>query len=98
MIRRNQTGARPHMLNRLFLDHPRSVGESYATHFGVAGRFGLRMIGGGLACLVHAVAPSLFVKTGSATVRRLYCDMQPRSERAAQPRDADVRFLPEYEI
>ncbi|WP_374204801.1 DUF6356 family protein, partial [Aeromicrobium fastidiosum] len=28
------------MFRRLFLDHPATVGESYAEHFGVAGRFG----------------------------------------------------------
>ncbi|PZU56780.1 MAG: hypothetical protein DI547_15705 [Sphingobium sp.] len=86
------------MLNRFFLDHPRSVGESYTTHFGVATRFGLRMIVGGLACLVHGVIPVACVKTGSTTVRRLYADMQPRSERADPSHDGDTRFLPEYEI
>lgn len=86
------------MLNRLFLDHPRSVGESYITHFGVATRFGMKMVGGGIACFVHAVVPSLCVKTGSSMVRGLYADMQPRSARAAQPMEPEVRFLPEYEI
>ncbi|WP_422631616.1 DUF6356 family protein, partial [Pseudomonas proteolytica] len=43
------------MFRRLFLDHPASVGESYAEHFGVASRFGVTLIGGGLGCLVHAV-------------------------------------------
>ena len=46
------------MFRRLFLDHPATVGESYAEHFGVASRFGLTMIKGGLGALVHAVVPA----------------------------------------
>ena len=44
------------MFKRLFLDHPASVGESYPEHFGVAARFGVTMIGAGLAVLVGFVA------------------------------------------
>jgi hypothetical protein len=60
------------MLNRLFLDHPRSVGESYGEHLAMAGSFGIVMILGGIACLVHALLPCAFTTTGSGMVRRLY--------------------------
>ena len=70
------------MLERLFLDHPRRVGESYAEHAGVATRFGLAMIGGGIACLVHAAVPALFTRTGSETVRRLHARLGARRETA----------------
>lgn len=63
------------MLRSLFTDHPASVGESYGEHFVMAGGFGLRMILCGLACLVHAVLPFLFVKTASRTVDRLHDKM-----------------------
>jgi hypothetical protein len=56
---------------RLFTDHPASVGESYFEHLAFATRFGLTMIGGGLACLVHAVLPFACVTRGSETVARL---------------------------
>lgn len=59
------------MLNRLFVDHPRSVDETYVEHFGVAARFGLIMIRGGLCALVHALVPGWCVTTGSDTIRRL---------------------------
>ena len=49
--------------------HLREAGESYHEHFGMAAGFGLRMIGGGLGCLVHAVFPFLCERTGSETVR-----------------------------
>ena len=63
------------MLRKYFIQHPAEVGESYGEHFRAAGAFGVRMIGGGLACVVHAVVPGLFVTTGSGTVNRLYQQM-----------------------
>jgi hypothetical protein len=66
-----------------FTDHPRRIGESYAHHFLHASRFGLAMIGGGLACLCHAVFPFACERTGSGTIRRLYRSMVvDRADRA----------------
>lgn len=59
-------------LLRFFTDHPASVGESYGEHWHAAMGFGLRMFAASLACMVHAFLPSLFVRTGSCTVERLY--------------------------
>lgn len=72
-------------LKRLFTDHPRSVGESYAEHLFTASRFGGRMVFSGFACLVHAVLPFLFVRTGSAAIAELHDAMvvnRIRTERA----------------
>ncbi len=78
------------MLKRLFTAHPRSVGESYGEHFSVASWYGLRLLGASLACLVHALLPFLFVRTGSATIAHLHAHMTgrlgPASDR--QPHDA----------
>lgn len=60
------------MFTRLFLDHPRSVGESYLEHQRRACGFGIALLGAALACLVHAIVPGLFVRTGSATIARLH--------------------------
>jgi len=60
------------MLHSLFTKHPASVDETYAEHLGVACGFSLRMCLGGLACLVHAFLPFLFVKTGSETISELH--------------------------
>ncbi len=57
------------MMRSLFTEHPASVDETYTEHLGVAFGFSLRMCLGGLACLVHAFLPFLFVKTGSETSR-----------------------------
>ena len=57
---------------RLFTDHPDSVGESHGEHLVTATGFGGRMVLAGLACMVHAVFPFLFVKTGSHQISGLY--------------------------
>jgi len=56
----------------LFTHHPRQVGETYSEHFATASSFGIPMILAGFACLLHAVFPFLFEKTGSNLVRNLY--------------------------
>jgi hypothetical protein len=69
------------MADNPFTRHPAEVGESYGEHFTIAARFGLRMIAGGLACLVHAVLPFLFARTGSETVRQLNATLCKRADR-----------------
>jgi len=56
---------------RAFTEHPATVGESYGEHMSQAACFGTRMVFAGLACLVHAVLPFLFVRTGSRTIAEL---------------------------
>jgi len=58
--------------------HLDDVGETYGEHFAHAGGYGVAMIVGGLACLVHAVAPFLFERTASDCVSRLYGRMARR--------------------
>jgi len=80
------------MIDRLFLAHPRSVGESYGRHLLTAMSFAAGMIIGGLACLVHAIVPGLFERAGSNAIsdlhHRMVCQRRKLSaERVAQ----DVR-------
>jgi hypothetical protein len=58
-------------LIRAFTAHPASVGEGYFEHMARAAGFGLRMLLAGFACLVHAVLPFLFVRTGSRAITEL---------------------------
>ncbi|MFH6784106.1 MULTISPECIES: DUF6356 family protein [Methylobacterium] len=69
-----------------FSEHPASVGETYFEHMGVATGFGLRMIAGGLACLVHGLLPFAFTSTGSRTVLKLHDRMVAHRTRAAHAR------------
>jgi hypothetical protein len=88
------------MFDRLFLSHPESVGESYAEHLAVAGRFGAKLVVGGIACIVHAIVPGLFVRTGSETVKALYGEMTARQPAFANRRPAyrEPEWQLEYEI
>ncbi|MFN3434663.1 MAG: DUF6356 family protein [Sphingomonas sp.] len=74
-----------------FTRHPASVGESYGEHFGVASRFGLRMIGGGIAALVHGVLPFLFTTTGSRTIEALHGEIV--AKRADEVQRRSVEFI-----
>jgi hypothetical protein len=65
-----------------FTEHPASVGESYLQHLRVAVTFGMRMVFGGLACLVHALFPFLFVGTGSRCIQKLHDCMVLHRRRA----------------
>ena len=55
--------------------HLRSVEESYFQHLGHAMRFALTLLAAGLVCLIHAIFPFLFEKTGSSMIGLLYRDM-----------------------
>jgi Family of unknown function (DUF6356) len=66
------------LLRQAFLEHPKSVGETYLVHQRQAFGFGLSMIAGGLACLVHGLVPSMFLHTGSETISRLHTRMAVR--------------------
>lgn len=59
-------------ISEKFTAHPQSVGESYAQHAAMASGFGVRLLLAGMACMVHAVFPFLFVKTGSSMIADLY--------------------------
>jgi hypothetical protein len=76
-------------VRRLFTEHPASAGESYLQHLGVATRFGLSMVAAGLACLVHALVPFWFERTGSRCIDRLYEQMAAR--RRQRPIEAASR-------
>jgi len=85
-------------IHRWFAEHPGSVGETYTEHFRVAFSFSMWLFYGAFACLVHAVFPAFYKRTGSATVKRLHAVMmarQPASTRAAYQEPA---WRPEYEI
>ena len=85
-------------IQRWFVEHPRSIGESYAEHFVAAWRFAMTMVAGGFACFVHALVPALFERTGSGAVKRLHAEMTSRQPGAHRPAHEDPRWRPEYEI
>jgi hypothetical protein len=83
------------MIRRLFTDHPDSVGETYAEHFVAAGRFGLAMVIGGTACMIHAVLPFAFETKGSETIAELHRRMVAKrgAARSAQTQMKTVEYI-----
>ena len=81
------------MLGRIFNEHPRALGMSWAEHGAGAAVIGARMVGAGLACIVHAVFPGFFTETAGRTVKDLYDHMAKRKAGAANP-----NAWPDYEI
>ena len=63
------------LIQRLFREHPESVGESYLEHLSQASYFGMRMLVAGLACLVHAILPCLFKTAGRTAISELHAKM-----------------------
>jgi hypothetical protein len=81
------------MLGRLFVDHPKSLGMSWAQHGAGAVVIGARMVGAGIACIVHAAVPGIFTQTAGKTVIDLHEHMMQRKAGAANP-----NAWPDYEI
>jgi hypothetical protein len=81
------------MFGRLFQEHPKALGMSWAEHGAGAVVIGARMVGAGLACIVHAAVPALFTETAGRTVISLHDHMVRRKSGAANP-----NAWPDYEI
>lgn len=81
------------MFGQLFIDHPKSLGMSWASHGAGAVVIGAKMVGAGLACIVHAAVPALFTETAGRTVISLHDHMVKRKAGAANP-----NAWPDYEI
>lgn len=60
------------MITKVFLDHPRSVEESYLEHAVFASTFSLKLFGAAIAAAIHAVIPCLFEKTASRMIADMY--------------------------
>lgn len=65
-------------MKNIFTDHPNSIGETYWQHFFFAFKFGAQMVIGGSACIIHAVLPFAFKKTGSNYLLRMTNDFVSR--------------------
>jgi len=72
-------------MKKLFTDHPASVGENYFEHLMTALGFSAALLLAALACLVHALLPFLFVKTGSLRIANLYERMVSHRDRRVAP-------------
>ena len=60
------------MLNKIFLDHPKQVNETYFEHGQFALTFAAKLFLAAAAATIHAVIPAMFEKTASGIVAELY--------------------------
>ena len=81
------------LVDRMFLDHPRSLGMSWGGHGAGAVKIGAELVGAGLACIVHAAVPGWFTQTAGKTVNSMYDHMTRRKANAKNPEN-----WPDYEI
>ncbi len=75
-------------IQRIFFAHPESVQESYFEHLRFALWFAARLLGAGLAALVHAIVPALFEKTASTLICQMHARIVSRSHAAASQVEA----------
>jgi hypothetical protein len=66
------------MFVRLFVDHPRSVGEGYFQHMGASFRVARQLIVAGSKCIVHGFVPGLCTTAGSDAIMTLHREVSPR--------------------
>ena len=70
------------LVQRVFLEHPDSVEETYLQHLRVAFGFAAWLAVAALAALVHALIPALCERAASRIVRRLHDRLSSRSDQA----------------
>ncbi|MCH2094829.1 MAG: DUF6356 family protein [Rhodobacteraceae bacterium] len=63
---------------RVFLDHPASVDESYAEHMRFALGFSGTLFVAAFAALLHALIPACCETTASRIIRRLHARIENR--------------------
>jgi hypothetical protein len=80
------------LLDRIFLAHPRTVGESYLEHNAFAFRISSRLLLAGAAALVHSVVPCLCETTASRIILAMNADIVARRAKANQPQAATPVF------
>ena len=66
------------MIQRLLLDHPRAVGETYLEHLRASLTTAARLGVAAAACVVHALIPGLCTTTGSSAILRLHGEIHSR--------------------
>ncbi len=66
------------MMNRIFLQHPATVEETYFEHMRFAGWFSFTLFRATLAALIHALIPCLFEKTAGNLIKQMHSRIENR--------------------
>ncbi|MCZ6449117.1 MAG: DUF6356 family protein [Alphaproteobacteria bacterium] len=76
----------------MFVEHPKSVDETYFEHLIQAFTFAFLMISGGLACLIHGLVPGLITRFASRTINHLFQCMVQNREGTKGPNRGETSF------
>jgi len=68
------------MINRVFLEHPRAVDETYLEHAMFAGKFSMKLFAAAFCALIHALIPAAFEKTASRMIAEMYAKTHNRGQ------------------
>lgn len=72
--------------DRLFLEHPRDVGESYFQHMAHSASYGFRIAGIAFYAFVHALIPGVFKTHASSRICKLADELDDRAQEAREER------------
>ena len=75
------------MLDEWFLEHPRTVGETYFQHQRIAVRFAVALFRAAILCLIHALVPKMFDHSASLAVAELHQRMTRRNGAQIYPQE-----------
>lgn len=78
------------MFSQLFLEHPRSVGETYGEHCRTAFSFAGGLALAALCCAIHGLVPRFFEYRASRAVADLHEKMVTRRVRAREAAPVDA--------
>ena len=73
------------MFSYIFLDHPRSVGESYGSHMKFAAGFGWQLARAAAAAFLHALIPCLCADTSGNIIREIHHRLEEERPGNANP-------------
>lgn len=68
-------------LVRIIHEHPRELGVGYFEHMRGALSIAGSLLGGGIACAVHAVVPGVFTHSASRCIAHLHALTQGRGRK-----------------
>jgi len=85
------------VIDKLFLRHPRSVGETYWQHLRQALTFSGHLAVAAMACLAHALIPACFQTTASRRITHLH-DRMVGNRRRTRARRTDKDHVFDYVI
>jgi hypothetical protein len=75
----------PAIIDRYFLAHPRTAGQSYFQHLKFAWRVAFVLFSAASAAFLHGLLPSIFCTTASQKIKRLHAQMELRHPKALDP-------------